>query len=410
MDEEDDDFYAPNGDGHGEANVKAEDANADTSMRDQYSNARHPQENDGDEEERGDDEGDDDDDDDEEDDDDSDIDIITERQDGAAPEPPQARAFRAPKPDLPRTASVDTSAPATKSHQPTTTSKADPSPAPQSNRVAVSLKDGSTYPAIHSSNIQIDSNPIWTPAGKLITEVDIDADLAGHTKPWRLPGTDQTDYFNYGFDEFTWTQYCLRQQNMTSAINAQKQETKQFEMMLANQPGAAAAAPQGQPAMPMGMPGMPDMPPDMMNAMFASMSAQGVNDPSQLDFASFMHQMQSMGGMPGMPGMPNMPGQSGPTASGGQGAFGGQVMQQQNSNQGYPSQQHVQSTYSHQQQGNQSYSGGTPQPQGQGQQGGGNGFEGYSAQQLAMMPGQGAGGPPQGPSGGGRGRARGRRW
>lgn len=83
------------------------------------------------------------------------------------------------------------------------------------------------------------------------------------------------DYFNYGFDEFTWTQYCLRQQNMSTAINAQKQETKQFEMMLAGQPGPAGAG--GQPApMPMGMPGMPDMPPDMMNAMFASMQAQNV--------------------------------------------------------------------------------------------------------------------------------------
>ncbi|XP_058757705.1 FIP1[III]-like protein isoform X2 [Vicia villosa] len=28
-------------------------------------------------------------------------------------------------------------------------------------------------------------------------------------KPWRIPGADITDYFNFGFDENTWKQYCL---------------------------------------------------------------------------------------------------------------------------------------------------------------------------------------------------------
>lgn len=61
------------------------------------------------------------------------------------------------------------------------------------------------------------------PVAKL-PEVDIDAvaemdgksilgiDLEGlQDKPWRLPGADITDYFNYGFDEFTWTAYCQKQ-------------------------------------------------------------------------------------------------------------------------------------------------------------------------------------------------------
>ncbi|KRH95079.1 Polyadenylation factor I complex, subunit FIP1 [Pseudoloma neurophilia] len=29
--------------------------------------------------------------------------------------------------------------------------------------------------------------------------------------PWRKPGADITDYFNYGFDEKTWRDYCKRQ-------------------------------------------------------------------------------------------------------------------------------------------------------------------------------------------------------
>lgn len=29
--------------------------------------------------------------------------------------------------------------------------------------------------------------------------------------PWRKPGADITDYFNYGFDENSWKIYCKRQ-------------------------------------------------------------------------------------------------------------------------------------------------------------------------------------------------------
>lgn len=33
-------------------------------------------------------------------------------------------------------------------------------------------------------------------------------------KPWRRPGVDLSDYFNYGFDEFTWMAYCSRQDKL----------------------------------------------------------------------------------------------------------------------------------------------------------------------------------------------------
>lgn len=35
-------------------------------------------------------------------------------------------------------------------------------------------------------------------------------------KPWRQPGADITDYFNYGFNEETWRAYCERQKRMRS--------------------------------------------------------------------------------------------------------------------------------------------------------------------------------------------------
>jgi len=33
-------------------------------------------------------------------------------------------------------------------------------------------------------------------------------------KPWRKPGADITDYFNYGFNEMTWNTYCDRQRRL----------------------------------------------------------------------------------------------------------------------------------------------------------------------------------------------------
>jgi len=53
-------------------------------------------------------------------------------------------------------------------------------------------------------------------------------------KPWRKPGihppmgrglnvgADVTDYFNYGFDEFTWTAYCTKQKNLRNEFNPAK--------------------------------------------------------------------------------------------------------------------------------------------------------------------------------------------
>ncbi len=33
-------------------------------------------------------------------------------------------------------------------------------------------------------------------------------------KPWRKPGADITDYFNYGFNEETWIAYCMKQKRL----------------------------------------------------------------------------------------------------------------------------------------------------------------------------------------------------
>lgn len=187
-------------------------------------------------------------------------------------------------------------------------------------------KEGKDFPQIRTSRLELNANPTWPGANKPLTFLDIDTDLAENSKLWRLPGTDQTDFFNYGFDEYTWTQYCMKQDNMAERIKSQKDEDAKMKEMF------------GGGGMP-GMPGMPGM--DMM-AMMSGM------DPSQ------------MGNMfpPGMMGGPGMGGTPQP------GGFG---------------QQGGASPHPQGQQGFQPPTG----PSG-GAQGGFN-MDGYSPQQMAIM-------------------------
>ncbi|TKX22021.1 Fip1 motif-containing protein [Elsinoe australis] len=368
MEDEEDDLYGTEPVANGDSSGASGHANGDNApvKQEEAANATMDDEEDEDE-----------------DDSESDIDIITERKDAPAP---ISQDFKRVKQEPVRISSAPEAAPS-QNQQPTPIKSETPI---VGGKLAV--KDGSQYPEYRSSNIDLNGTAIYDPAGKPITEVDLDADVAMETKPWRVPGTDPTDFFNYGFDEFTWVQYCMKQKEMRDTVGGLKNEHKQFEAMF------GGGQQQAMPAMP-SMPGMPDMNPEMMNSMMANMQAQGM-DPNQMDFNAFMQQMQQMG-MPGMPGGGGGAGfgQGQQNQGQGFGNFGGQNMQHQNSNQGY-GQQHGQSPFP----GNQGFGGGTPQPQQQGM-GQPPNFEGYSPQQIAMLQQQGGGG-----GGGGRGRGRGRRW
>ena len=52
-----------------------------------------------------------------------------------------------------------------------------------------------------------DFDAIGTVNGQTAVEIDME-NL--EEKPWRKPGADITDYFNYGFTEDTWAAYCNR--------------------------------------------------------------------------------------------------------------------------------------------------------------------------------------------------------
>ena len=61
------------------------------------------------------------------------------------------------------------------------------------------------------SHPQIDPEVPGTFNGQSILEVDL---AALSDKAWRRPGSDISDWFNYGFDEISWEAYCHRRKEM----------------------------------------------------------------------------------------------------------------------------------------------------------------------------------------------------
>ncbi|XP_069842152.1 pre-mRNA 3'-end-processing factor FIP1-like isoform X3 [Dendropsophus ebraccatus] len=52
--------------------------------------------------------------------------------------------------------------------------------------------------------------------GLPVLEVDLDS---FEEKPWRKPGADLSDYFNYGFNEATWKVYCEKQRRLQLGLD-----------------------------------------------------------------------------------------------------------------------------------------------------------------------------------------------
>lgn len=50
-------------------------------------------------------------------------------------------------------------------------------------------------------------------------------------KPWRKPGSDISDWFNYGFDEISWEAYCYRRRDLGELANVLKTSVLNFSGM-----------------------------------------------------------------------------------------------------------------------------------------------------------------------------------
>ncbi|XP_070197792.1 pre-mRNA 3'-end-processing factor FIP1-like isoform X2 [Littorina saxatilis] len=68
-----------------------------------------------------------------------------------------------------------------------------------------------TKPAGTAKGIDIDAQ--GTINSVPVYEFDLNS-IEAEEKPWRKPGADITDYFNYGFTEETWQQYCDKQRRL----------------------------------------------------------------------------------------------------------------------------------------------------------------------------------------------------
>ncbi|XP_048839463.1 pre-mRNA 3'-end-processing factor FIP1-like isoform X1 [Brienomyrus brachyistius] len=78
----------------------------------------------------------------------------------------------------------------------------------------LSLKSGRGYGVTAPAKLQskgIDMEAVGSINGLPVVEVDIDI---FEDKPWRKPGADLSDYFNYGFNEETWKAYCEKQRRL----------------------------------------------------------------------------------------------------------------------------------------------------------------------------------------------------
>ncbi|EMG47939.1 FIP1 Pre-mRNA polyadenylation factor FIP1 [Candida maltosa Xu316] len=116
-----------------------------------------------------------------------------------------------------------------------------------------------------TSRIDIDNVPEYE--DKPLTQLDLDL---LKLKPWRAPGVDVSDYFNFGFDEFTWTAYCHKQDKLRGEFNPQKVMESIMKgtgatdnKMPPPPPGMAVPPPSFMQGIPPGMPPMTGMPPGM---------------------------------------------------------------------------------------------------------------------------------------------------
>ncbi|EMR08948.1 hypothetical protein PNEG_02728 [Pneumocystis murina B123] len=147
-------------------------------------------------------------------------------------------------------------------------------------------------PSTKPPGVDVDYVAEWN--GKPLYQLDVESFAE---KPWRKPGADITDYFNYGFDEFTWMAYCAKQTGIRRDFTPQK-----IMQMMEHMSGTdmISMAPNMQVMMATGgFPGMQNisgMKPDIVPMMGMGMS----------DMSGFVMNMGQMGFQQFPPGLNSM--------------------------------------------------------------------------------------------------------
>jgi pre-mRNA 3'-end-processing factor FIP1 len=127
---------------------------------------------------------------------------------------PQARPSATPNPlqTPPSPPSGGASTPTTVQH-PHTNGAPSNQNLPASNLPPVTA--GSTHPKIDPSN----PTGIIPSTGASVYEVDLNQ-FEGSGQPWRRPGSDLTDWFNFGFDEVTYPKFLRFRSEMEAGRQA----------------------------------------------------------------------------------------------------------------------------------------------------------------------------------------------
>ena len=93
-----------------------------------------------------------------------------------------------------------------------------------------------SQPTTMTSKRTIDVNAVGNINGVPIYDYDIDTMC--EEKPWRIPGADLTDYFNYGFNEESWKAYCDKQKGVRGIASE-----KNRELSVVQRPSVVSATP-----------------------------------------------------------------------------------------------------------------------------------------------------------------------
>ncbi|KAK1923872.1 hypothetical protein DB88DRAFT_492759 [Papiliotrema laurentii] len=164
----------------------------------------------------------------------------------------------------------------------------------------------STLPPVHANGYKIDpENPsgIIPSTGTSTYDIDL-AQFEGSGQPWRRPGSDLQDWFNFGFDETSYPRFLRYRREMELGRSAMMNLP-----MGAMTPEVAQLLHLPNPMMAMTMGQMGQMPNMAQMAQMGQMGQMNMAQMAQMGFnPQQMQQMQQMGGFGmGMEGMGQQP-------------------------------------------------------------------------------------------------------
>ena len=178
--------------------------------------------------------------------------------------------------------------------------------------------DPSTLPPATAppSHPKIDPSVAGTLDGRSILDVDLGAMAE---KPWRRPGSDISDWFNYGFDEISWEAYCYRRRDLGELGSVLK-----VNVMVCLTISSTIVSLFACGTLVQNFAGMPEdqlsaLPPELRTMVMTGATAMMNNSAANANMMGGMNPMMDMSGMGGM----NM----GPMGMGMNGDMGMQMQQ-----------------------------------------------------------------------------------